>query len=99
RVSCTLAAPMFLEAIQLRGPGDRHDPWLLREQRRERDLRRRRVLPLRHLPEQIHQRLVRPARFRSEARHDPAERAERDEPDAESMALVPIFMPNLVAIT
>src|SRR6202022_1877708 len=59
-----------LEAIQLRGPRNRHDPRLLPEQPRERDLPRSRVLPLRDLAEQIDQRLVRLARLRCEARHD-----------------------------
>ena len=38
-------AEVLLEAVQLGRPRDRHDPGLLREQPRERDLRGRRVLP------------------------------------------------------
>ena len=36
-------ADVFLEAVQLGGAGDRHDPRLLRQQPGERDLRRRRA--------------------------------------------------------
>ena len=67
------SADVLLQAVQLRRPGDRHDPGLLRQQPGERDLRRRRALPLGDRPSQIDQRLVRLARLRREARDDVAE--------------------------
>src|SRR6266542_4941022 len=66
-------AEVLLEPIQLRRPGDRNEPRLLRQQPRESDLRRRRALPLRDLAEQIDQGLIRLARLRREARHDVSE--------------------------
>src|SRR6185369_15990632 len=66
-------AEVLLEPVEPGRPGDRHDPGLLREEPRERDLRGSRLLPRRDLAEERHQRLVRLARLRREARHDVAE--------------------------
>ena len=60
-------ADVFFQAVQFRGAGDGNDPRLLREQPRERDLRRRRFFPLRDLVKQIDQCLVGLAIFRREA--------------------------------
>ena len=64
---------VLLQAMQLRGARDRNDPRLLGEQPGERDLGRRRLLPLRDLAEQIDQGLVRLPGLRREARDDVAE--------------------------
>ena len=64
---------VLLEAVQLRRAGDRDDPRLLREDPRERDLRRRRALPLRDPLEQLDERAVRLARLRVEAGNSGAE--------------------------
>ena len=52
-------AEVLLQAVQLRGARDRHDPRLLGEQPGERDLGRRRALPLGDAAEQVDQGLVR----------------------------------------
>src|SRR6266508_1049620 len=66
-------ADVLIESCELRGPGNRRDPWLLGEQPCERDLRRRRPLFVRDLPQDIHDRLICLARFRREAQHEIAE--------------------------
>jgi hypothetical protein len=55
-VSSIEAAAMFSSRrLQLGGAGDRHDPWLLRQQPGQRDLRRRRALLLADLFQQVDQ--------------------------------------------
>ena len=66
-------ADVLLQAMQLRGAGDRHDPRLLRQQPGERDLGGRRLLPCGDLAEQIDQGLVRLPGLRREAGDDVAE--------------------------
>src|SRR5205814_2938184 len=63
----------FLQAMQLRGAGYRHDPRLLGEEPGERDLRRRHLFPGCDLAQQIDQGVVRLARLRREAGDDVAE--------------------------
>src|SRR5436305_5293967 len=58
---------VLLQAMQLRGAGDRHDPGLLGEEPGERDLGGRRALALRDAPEQVDQRPVRLPGLRGEA--------------------------------
>ena len=48
---------ILFEAMQLSRSGDRHDPWLLRQEPGERDLRRRRLFSARRL-QQVHQGLI-----------------------------------------
>src|ERR1051325_8620431 len=48
-----ISSDILLQAMQFRRAGDRNDPWLLGQQPRECDLRRRRVLPFCNLREQI----------------------------------------------
>src|SRR5579862_1990026 len=96
-------AVVLVEAMELGGAGDRHDPRLLRQQPSERDLRRRHHLLCRDFAQPVDQPLVGLARLGREARHDVAEiiadeagvgvdragqetlaeRAERNEADAE----------------
>src|SRR5438270_4657096 len=54
-------------------PRDGRDPWLLREQPRQRDLRGRRLLLLGDPPQQIDEDLIRLPVLRREARNDVAE--------------------------
>src|SRR5215217_5702315 len=61
---------VLLQAMQLRGAGDRHDPRLLRQQPGERDLRRGRPLAGRNLTKQIDESLVCLAGLRREPRND-----------------------------
>src|SRR5882672_10313784 len=48
---------VLLQSPELRGAGDWHNPWLLGQQPRERDLRRCRLLPFSDRAEQIDQAL------------------------------------------
>ncbi len=66
-------AKVLLQALQLSGAGDGHNPRLLRQQPRQRDLRRGRLLPCGDLAKQINQRLIRFARLWRKARDDVAE--------------------------
>ena len=66
-------AEILFEAVALRRPWDRHDPGLLRQQPGERDLRRRRLLPLGELLQPLDERQVRLPVLRREARDDVAE--------------------------
>jgi hypothetical protein len=59
---------VLVQAMQLRGARNRNDPRLLGEEPRERDLGRRRPLPLGGLSEQVDQGLVRLPCLRREAR-------------------------------
>src|SRR4051794_13751883 len=59
--------------MQLGRTGNRHDPRLLHQQPRERDLRRRRVLPLGESREEIDERLIHLPIFGLEARNRVAE--------------------------
>ena len=59
---------VFLESMQLAGTWNRHDPWLSRQQPRERKLSRRGVLDPRNFGNVLHEHLVGLARFRAEAR-------------------------------
>src|SRR4029079_9398548 len=63
-------AEVLLQAMKLRGARDGYDPGLLRQQPRDRDLRRGRLLALRNAREQIDERLVCLQRVRREARED-----------------------------
>ena len=65
-------AKIFLQAVQLRGSGNRYDPPFLGEQPRERNLRLRRLLQVCDPSERIDERLVRFAGFLGEARNDVA---------------------------
>ena len=72
-VSSIAAAPMFSSRrSSFRGARDRHNPRLLRQQPRERDLRRCRLLPLCDRAKQINQRLIRFPSLRRKARDDVA---------------------------
>ena len=64
---------VLLEAFQFRGAWEGNDPWLLREQPRERDLSRRRLLPFSDRTNEVDHRLIRFASFRREARDDVSE--------------------------
>ena len=64
---------VLLQAMQLRGARDGDDPGLLGEQPGERDLGRRRLLPLGDLAEQVDQGLVRLPGLRREAGDGAAE--------------------------
>src|SRR5512132_290286 len=64
---------VLLQAVQLRGARDRHDPRLLSKQPRERDLSRRRLLALTDFAKQIDERLIGFPRLRREARQRVAE--------------------------
>ena len=66
-------AKVLFQAVQLRGAGNRHDPGLLRQNPRERDLSRSRILLLGKTADQIYERLVRLAIFLIETRHSVAE--------------------------
>jgi hypothetical protein len=55
-------AEVLVEAVQLGGPGDRHDPGPLDEQPRKRDLCRRRSLLTSNVVQEADQRPVRLAR-------------------------------------
>src|SRR3981081_3586986 len=59
--------------MQLRGAWDRNHPRLLRQQPRERDLSRCRLLPCCDAAEQINERLIRLESVRREARQGTAE--------------------------
>jgi len=50
---------VFLQSVQLRGARNRNDPGLLRQQSRERDLRRRNIFASRNIAEQIDERQIR----------------------------------------
>src|SRR6266496_5462673 len=50
---------VFLQSVQLRGARNRNDPGLLRQQPRERDLRRRNIFASRNIAEQIDERQIR----------------------------------------
>ena len=64
---------VLLEAVELRRPRNRDDPWLLSEKPGERDLCGRRVLALRDLRYKLDEREVRAARLGGEARDAVAE--------------------------
>jgi hypothetical protein len=66
-------AKIFLQPMQLRRAGDRHDPRLLRQQPGERDLRRGCLLFVGNALEQVNERLVFLHRLRREARKNLAE--------------------------
>src|SRR6185369_8032621 len=66
-------ADVLVQAMKLRRARDGNDPRLLREQPRERDLSRRRLLPLSDLAKEIHQGLIRFPSLRRETRDDVAE--------------------------
>ena len=63
----SVEAEVFLQAVQLGGAGDRHDPRFLREQPCQRDLRGRGALPRRHVLEKVNQAEARFPGFRREA--------------------------------
>src|SRR2546423_3148830 len=65
----TCGAKILLETLDLACAWDRDDPWLLRQQPGERDLRGGGVLALRHFPEQIDERVIRLPVLRCEARN------------------------------
>ena len=69
---CSCAKVLF-QAVQLRGAGNRHDPRPLRQNPRERDLGRSRILLLSKTPDQVDQRLVRLAILLIETWHSVAE--------------------------
>ena len=64
---------VLLESMQLRGAGDRHDPPLLRQQPRQRDLRGCRLLPFGELRQPLDKREVRFPILRREARDNVTE--------------------------
>src|SRR5947207_11057473 len=64
---------VLLEAMEFRGAWDGNDPRLLREQPRERNLSRCRLLPFCDLANQINQGLIRFARLLRKARESVAE--------------------------
>src|SRR6266550_363613 len=64
---------VFLQTVHLLGSRDRNDPWLLREEPAEGDLRRCRSLPLGQLLELLDQGLIRLAILGGEAWHHVAE--------------------------
>jgi len=64
---------VLVQPVRLRGPGDRHDPRLLRQQPGNRDLSRRRLFPGCDFPELIDQGLVCLPSLRREAGNDVAE--------------------------
>jgi len=64
---------VLVEPVQLRRPGNRHDPRLLREQPGERDLRRGHAIPPGDPREQLDERTVPPACLEVEARNGIAE--------------------------
>ena len=64
---------VFLKTVQLRGARYGHDPWLLGQQPRERDLGGRNALARRHLSNEIDQRPVCLERFGSKAGNQSAE--------------------------
>src|SRR5439155_18903080 len=64
---------VLLQALELRGPGDRDDPGLLGEQPRERDLSRCRVHALCYAREQLDEGAIRFPRLRIETRDAVAE--------------------------
>jgi len=64
---------ILLEPMALRGARDRHDPWLLGEQPRERDLRGRGFLLFRERGEPVDERQIRFPVLRRESRNDVAE--------------------------
>jgi hypothetical protein len=65
-------AEVLLEPVELCGTGDRHDPRLLPEEPRDRDLRGSRVLLFRDSAEQINERLIGLHCLRCEARQNAA---------------------------
>src|SRR5689334_22217280 len=65
-------AEVLVQALQLGRAGDRHDPRLLGEQPRERDLGRCCPFGSGNLPQDVHDDLIRLARLSREARHDVA---------------------------
>src|SRR5436190_2828116 len=85
-------AEVLFQAVDLRGARDGHDPRLLREHPRERELRGRHALPRRDGADQLDDRLVRLPVLRLEARHGVTEvaRIERrrlvDLPGEETLA-------------
>src|SRR5229473_2537326 len=64
---------VLLQAMQLRGAGDRNDPWLLSKQPGKRNLRRRHSLSSCNLADEINESLVCLSRLRREAGNDVAE--------------------------
>src|SRR5206468_5059899 len=64
---------VLLQAAELRGTWDRHDPRLLREWPGDGNLSGRHLLPGREFAEQLNERLVRPPCLRCEAGNDVAE--------------------------
>ncbi len=69
----TQRADVLLQAMQLRGAGDRNDPRLLGKQLGKRNLRRRHSLSSCNLADEINESLVCLSRLRREAGNDVAE--------------------------
>lgn len=58
---------VLLQPVRFRRSGDRNDPWFLRQQPGQRDLRRGAVVPSGDPLQQVHERPVLPPRFGAEA--------------------------------
>src|SRR5260370_15582517 len=72
KVDCR-CSDVLLQTVQLRSSWDRNNPWLLRQERSERDPRRCRRLPLSDPGKQVNQCLIRFLILGRKARDDVAE--------------------------